>query len=50
MVNSKGFPPKIILLKTGNQRNSYIEEIIIKHKADIEILEQSGEIGLLEIY
>ena len=50
MVNSKGFPPKIVLLKTGNQQNSYIEEIIIKHKADIEMLEQSDEIGLLEIY
>ena len=24
-VNLKGFPPKVVLLKTGNQSNSYIE-------------------------
>lgn len=50
MINLKGFPPKVILLKTGNQSNSFIETILIKHKADIEALHQSSEYGLLEIY
>jgi len=50
LVNIKGFPPKIILLKTGNQSNSYIEDIIIKHRNDIIDLVNSNEHGLLEIY
>ena len=29
--NITGFPPKVILLKTGNQSNSYIEALLIKH-------------------
>ena len=46
----KGFPPKIILLRTGNQSNKYIQEILIKHEADIISLLASNEYGLLEIY
>ena len=29
---SKGFPPKIILLRTGNQSTKYIAEVLTKHK------------------
>lgn len=50
LINIKGYPPKVVLLKTGNQHNNYIEGIIIKHKNDILMLEQSEETGLLEIY
>lgn len=50
LVNLKGFPPKIILLKTGNQSNSYIEALLIKHKADIQSLHQSNEYGILELF
>lgn len=46
----KGFPPKIILLKTGNQNNKYIQNILLKHKNEIETLFASSEYGLLEIY
>ncbi len=35
LVNMKGFPPKVVLLKTGNQSTNFIEELIIKHKADL---------------
>ena len=38
LLNVKGFPPKIILLKTGNQSNNYIEALLIKHKSDIQSL------------
>ncbi len=46
----KGFPPKIILLRTGNQSNQYIEMILIKHGTAIQALVDSAEYGLLEIF
>jgi len=49
-VQVKGFPPKIILLRTGNQSNEYIEMLLIKHKEDIAALYTSGEYGILEIF
>lgn len=45
----KGFPPKVVLLRTGNQSNEAILSLLIKHKAEIALLESSEEIGLLEI-
>lgn len=48
--NIKGFPPKIVLLKTGNQSNKYIEELLIRHKQDIESLYLSEEYGILELF
>jgi predicted nuclease of predicted toxin-antitoxin system len=50
LANVNGFPPKVVLLRTGNQSNSYIEELLIKHKADIDALYQSAEYGFLEIF
>lgn len=45
----KGFPPKIVILRTGNQSTNFISELIIKHKNDIENLYNSDECGILEI-
>ena len=50
ILNWKGFPPKVVLLKTGNQSNFYLLSLIIKHIADIIDLSKSKDIGLLEIY
>ncbi len=50
LANVNGFPPKVVLLRTGNQSNSYIEELLIKHKADIDALYQSADYGFLEIF
>lgn len=50
LLNWKGFPPKVVLLKTGNQSNTYLLQVIIKHIPDIIELSESDEIGLLEIY
>jgi predicted nuclease of predicted toxin-antitoxin system len=50
LVNLKGFPPKVLLLKTGNQRTIYLSELIIKHKESILEFYHSSEIGLLEIF
>ena len=44
------FPPKVILLKTGNQKTLQISSLLIKHIADIEQLITSEEYGILEIY
>jgi predicted nuclease of predicted toxin-antitoxin system len=45
----KGFPPKVVLLKTGNQSNNYLLEILVKHQSDIEMFNVAKELGLLEI-
>ena len=48
--NIKGFPPKVVLLKTGNQSNQFIHELILKHKTDIAELNNTNDYGLIEIY
>ena len=50
LLNIKGYPPKLILLKTGNQSNNYIEALLIKHKNDIQSLNVSNEYGVLELF
>ena len=49
LLNQKGFPPKIILLKTGNQSNNLIYSILVKHSLEILELSNSQEYGFLEI-
>lgn len=49
-INVKGFPPKVVLLRTGNQSNDYIADLLIRHKADIQALSNTSDYGLLEIY
>ena len=49
-IDTKGFPPKIILLRTGNQSNSYIEELLIRHLEDIKNLAETTDYGVLEIF
>ena len=44
-----GFPPKVVLFKTGNQRTEYIANTLISKFSDIEDFFQSDEIGMLEI-
>lgn len=48
-MNVKGFPPKVILLKTGNQSRLYITNLLIQRKDEILALSNSTEVGLLEI-
>jgi len=49
LVNLRGFPPKVVLLKTGNQNRLFISNLLIQRKDDIETLQNSKESGLLEI-
>lgn len=48
--NVKGFPPKVILLRTGNQSNDFIETLLINHKENISELSRSVEYGVLELF
>ena len=48
-INVKGFPPKVILLKTGNQSKLFITNLLIQRKNDILSFLTSPELGLLEI-
>jgi predicted nuclease of predicted toxin-antitoxin system len=46
----KKFPPKLILLRTGNQSSVAVKNILINHKGAINDLYHSSVYGLLEIY
>lgn len=45
----KGFPPKVILLRMGNQSTRYLAEVLRGHKEDIRQFIDSEEHGVLEI-
>jgi predicted nuclease of predicted toxin-antitoxin system len=47
--NFNGFPPKVVLLRTGNQSRLFISNLLIQRKADIKSFYNSKETGLLEI-
>jgi predicted nuclease of predicted toxin-antitoxin system len=49
LVNLKGFPPKVVLLKVGNQSRLFIMNLLILRKNEIQALYDSKEHGLLEI-
>ena len=50
LATDKGFPPKVVLLRTGNQSNNYLLELLIKHIDDIKALFLSNEYGFSEIF
>ena len=45
----KGFPPKVVLLRVGNNGRMFISNLLISRKEDIEKLQASTENELLEI-
>ena len=49
LLELKGFPPKVVLIKSGNNSSETLANLIIGAKPMIEDLE-NGEYGLLEIY
>jgi predicted nuclease of predicted toxin-antitoxin system len=49
LLELNGFPPKVVLLKTGNNSSKALAELLINAKPKIEELE-NNEYGLLEIY
>ena len=49
LATDHGFPPKVVLLRTGNQSNNYLLELLI-NKDEIKALFLSNEYGFLEIF
>jgi predicted nuclease of predicted toxin-antitoxin system len=49
LVGLKGFPPKVILLKTGNQSRLYLTNLLIFRKDEIKHFYNSPDLGLFEI-
>ena len=47
LINLKGFPPKVVLFKTGNQSRLFISNFLIQRKNEIQVLVESKESGLL---
>jgi predicted nuclease of predicted toxin-antitoxin system len=45
----RGFPPQIIMLRTGNQSRQHAEQVLIGLKTRIEAFAASTECGVLEI-
>ena len=48
-LDANGFPPKLILVKTGNTSNKQLERIFLQAKASIVELHDKDDEGLLEI-
>lgn len=48
--NVRGYPPKLILLNTGNSSTNYIFKLIIEKFKEIEIFIREDSHGILEIY
>ena len=48
LLELNGFPPKVVLLRTGNNRSQALMELLVKIKPLIEDLEKNNY-GLLEI-
>jgi predicted nuclease of predicted toxin-antitoxin system len=46
----KGHPPKIIILKTGNQSSKYMESLLISNMFRIEEFAKQKEYGTLEVF
>lgn len=49
LINLEGFPPKVVLLRTGNQSRLFLSNLLIERKLEFELLEKSNETALLEI-
>jgi len=49
LLELKGFPPKVVLLKTGNNSSRALADLLTGAKSKIDDMEH-GEYGLLEIY
>jgi predicted nuclease of predicted toxin-antitoxin system len=48
LLDKYGFPPKVVLIKTGNNSSKALEKLLINLKENIEELENNN-FGLLEI-
>jgi predicted nuclease of predicted toxin-antitoxin system len=47
--NTKGYPPKLVLLRSGNKSTRFVFELLLKHRSAIKELFIANEYGILEI-
>ena len=45
-----GFPPKVVMLRTGNQSTRFMATLLTQHLDDIRQLDSSAENGVLELF
>ena len=45
-----GFPPKVVLLLTGNQSSQYLYNLLIDKQAEIQTLSTTNDYGIIEIF
>ena len=50
LLELKGFPPKVVLLKTGNNSSKALAELLVHAKPKLQELANSADYGLIEIY
>jgi len=50
LVNFKGFPPKVVILKTGNQSSKYLESLLPSCISKLEEFSNQTEFGVLELF
>ena len=50
LANVKGFPPKVILLRTGNQSTDFIVNLLTSRKPEIEEFYHDDTLSVLELY
>ena len=44
------FPPKVVMLRTGNQSTRFMAALLTQYLADIQLLNDSLENGVLELF
>ncbi|MEM8893485.1 MAG: DUF5615 family PIN-like protein [Bacteroidota bacterium] len=47
---TKGHPPRVVLLRLGNQSTAHISRLLIEKKKNLEELKGNGNMSVLEIY
>ncbi|SOD78732.1 DUF5615 family PIN-like protein [Spirosoma fluviale] len=50
LANTYGFPPKVVLLRMGNQSSAGVFDTLEKHLDDLQKLNDSDEYGMLELF
>lgn len=50
LVDRLGFPPKVVLLRLGNQSTEFVWRVLQNHFEDLLELDSSLEMGVLEIF
>lgn len=50
LAGTLGFPPKVVMLRTGNQSTRFLAALLTQHLSTIQALADSPEVGVLELF